>query len=198
MKKIIAILAALTLLLFCGVSCAETADEVFAKLPDDFAVAFSSAMEFVINGTEAVLHPDGTLTEDELQELTAELLLYKDCGKFGYLITDLDGDGNDELMIGTQTPEDGYFGKMILRLYSCRTLEDGDCDLVTVFESAERDRYYYAGGNRFFEEGSSGADDSFATTWAYENGELKDLGVVTDPADFVQAELWDAYPISED
>ena len=53
----------------------------------------------------------------------------------------------------------------------------------------ERDRYYYAGGNRFANLGSSSATDSFVTTLKLEGEGLVDMTFTTDPAAYVQMEL---------
>ena len=58
-----------------------------------------------------------------------------------------------------------------------------------VLQSIARDRYYYAGENKFANLGSSGADDSVDITVQYAGGTLTDIGIVTDPADYVQMEL---------
>lgn len=194
MKKIISVVVALSLLLVCVCACAETDAEAFAKLPDDVAVSYSSILEYLINGTEAILNPDGALTDEELEELTVDLLLYKDCASFGYAITDLDGDGNYELIVAADT-DDEYFTKMVFAVYTYVPGEDGEYEVRTVLEAGERDSFWYAGGNRFYEEGSCSADESIVTTWAYRDGKLEDLGVVTDPANFVQMDLIPAYPI---
>lgn len=41
---------------------------------------------------------------------------------------------------------------------------DSGGEAILIFSSIERDRYYYAGGNRFANLGSSSAADSFVTT----------------------------------
>lgn len=102
----------------------------------------------------------------------------------GYTVEDLDGDGTPEFAIGTASG-DAFYGKLILALY---TLDD-DGEPVQIFSSIERDRYYYAGGIRFANLGSSAFDDSFATTLKLEGKELVDMTYTTDPADYVQMEL---------
>lgn len=102
----------------------------------------------------------------------------------GYTVEDLDGDGTPEFAIGTASG-DAFYGKLILALY---TLDD-DGEPVQIFSSIERDRYYYAGGIRFANLGSSAFDDSFATTLKLEGKELVDMTYITDPADYVQMEL---------
>jgi len=127
-------------------------------------------------------------------ELTDKGLNYmaKDCygdaplENIGYLIADLDGDGNQELAIGvTGAVSDIFYGKLILALYTA----DQDGIVKQVFSSMERDRYYYAGDNKFASLGSSGAADSFETTVKLEGGELTDTTQATDPASYVQMDL---------
>ena len=78
-----------------------------------------------------------------------------------------------------------YHRKLIFELY---TLGDYG-DSVQIFSSIERDRYYYAGGVRFANIGSSGADSSYVTTLKLEGDGLVDMTYTTDPADYVQMEL---------
>lgn len=77
----------------------------------------------------------------------------------GYAIDDLDDNGIPELVIGTIFGDDLY-GKLVFDLF---TVDSGG-EAILIFSSIERDRYYYAGGNRFANLGSSSAADSFVTT----------------------------------
>ena len=104
----------------------------------------------------------------------------------GYIIADLDGDGIQELAIGTtERLTDEFYGKLLLALYT----RDGEDTVRTVFQSIARDRYYYVGENKFANLGSSGADDSVDVTVQYAGGSLTNTGLVTDPVDYVQMEL---------
>ena len=102
----------------------------------------------------------------------------------GYAVDDLDDDGIPELAIGTISGDE-FYGKLIFELY---TLDDHG-DPVQIFSSIERDRYYYAGGIRFANLGSSAFDDSFVTTLKLEGEGLVDMTYTTDPAGYVQMEL---------
>ena len=102
----------------------------------------------------------------------------------GYAVDDLDDNGVPELIIGT-TSTDDFYGKLIFVLYTV----DDDSEPVRIFNSIERDRYYYAGGVRFANLGSSAFDDSFVTTLKLEGAELVDMTFTTDPKDYVQMEL---------
>lgn len=107
----------------------------------------------------------------------------------GYAVDDLDDDGIPELVIGTIS-DDEFYGKLIFVLY---TLDDNG-EPVQIFSSIERNRYYYAGGIRFANIGSSGADSSFVTTLKLEGEGLVDMTFTTDPKDYVQMQL---EPIAE-
>ena len=102
----------------------------------------------------------------------------------GYAVDDLDDNGIPELAIGTISGDD-FYGKLIFVLY---TVDSGG-EAVPVFSSTERDRYYYAGGNRFANLGSSSATDSFVTTLKLEGEGLVDMTFTTDPGEYIQMEL---------
>ena len=105
-------------------------------------------------------------------------------GTVGYAVDDLDGDGVPEFVIGTLSGDE-FYGKLILVLYT----QDENGNAVQLFSSTERNRYYYAGGIRFANIGSSGADSSYVTTLKLEGEGLVDMTYTTDPADYVQMEL---------
>lgn len=107
----------------------------------------------------------------------------------GYAVDDLDDDGVPELIIGTISTDD-FYGKLIFVLYTV----DDDGEPVQIFSSIERDRYYYAGGVRFANLGSSAFDDSYVTTLKLEGEGLVDMTFTTDPEDYVQMQL---VPIAE-
>lgn len=102
----------------------------------------------------------------------------------GYAVEDLDGNGTPELIIGTNCA-DVFYEKMVFLLYTVG--ENGEP--VQLFSSIERNRYYFAGGSRFANLGSSSADSSFATTRKLEGEELVDMTCTTDPKDYVQMAL---------
>lgn len=107
----------------------------------------------------------------------------------GYAVGDLDDNGIPELAIGTISGDD-FYGKMLFVLYTV----DQDGEPVQLFSSIERDRYYYAGGNRFANLGSFSASERFVTTLKLEGDELVDMTFTTDPAKYVQMEL---VPVAE-
>ena len=102
----------------------------------------------------------------------------------GYAVKDLDDNGIPELAIGTISGDDLY-GKLVFVLY----IVNKDGEPVLIFSSTERDRYYYAGDNRFVNLGSAYASDSFVTTLKLEGEGLVDMIFATDPAEYVQMEL---------
>lgn len=102
----------------------------------------------------------------------------------GYAVEDLDGNGTPELIIGTNCA-DVFYEKMVFLLYTVGE----NSEPVQLFSSIERNRYYFAGGSRFANLGSSSADRSFATTWKLEGEELVDMTCTTDPKDYVQMAL---------
>lgn len=102
----------------------------------------------------------------------------------GYAVDDLDDDGIPELAIGTISGDE-FYGKLIFALYT----QDENGNAVQLFSSIERNRYYYAGGIRFANIGSSAFDDSFVTTLKLEGEGLVDMTYTTDPKDYVQMQL---------
>lgn len=99
----------------------------------------------------------------------------------GYAVDDLDDNGIPEFIIGT-TYGDDFYANLIFVLYTV----DDDGEPVQVLSSIERNRYYYAGGPRFANIGSSGADSSYVTTLKLEGEGLVDMTFTTEPKDYVQ------------
>jgi len=145
--------------------------QTYAETLDLYAQALSEQW----NGNE--------LTDKGLNHMVRDCYGDAPLENIGYLIADLDGDGNQELVIGvTEAVTDEFYGKVVLDLYTAG--QD-----TAVFSSTERDRLYYAGGSQFASLGSSSASESFETTVKLEGGELIDMTRTTDPADYVQMEL---------
>lgn len=137
---------------------------------------YYTALEQRWNGAE--------LMEDGLNYMAADCYGDEPLENLGYAIVDLDGDGVPELLIGP-IKADEFFDKMIFSLY---TLDENGVNKL-VFDGTERNRYYYAGENRFANQGSSAYNDSFETTVKLEDGEMIDMTYTTAPADYVQLEL---------
>ncbi|MGM9548507.1 MAG: hypothetical protein ACI3V5_01485 [Faecousia sp.] len=164
-------------------------------------VTLTADTKILLNGVEAEVPAVPTVYEQILDQYHAALeenwdgqqltdaglnLMLRDVAleTVGYAIDDLDDNGIPELAIGTISGDD-FYGRLIFALYTV----DSDGEPVSVFSSIERDRYYYAGGNRFANLGSSSAADSFVTTLKLEGEGLVDMTFTTDPAEYVQMEL---------
>lgn len=80
----------------------------------------------------------------------------------GFCRMDLDGDGREELIVGT--------GGEIFDLYTLN--ETGDT-LISLCSASERDTYTYCEGNFIRNVGSSGADNSVDIYYAVKNGKLE-------------------------
>ena len=129
------------------------------------------------------------LMDAGLNYMIAECYQNNPLENIGYAIIDIDGDGIEELLIGVMV-EDEFYSNMIFELY---TLDDKGVHRL-VFDSSERNRYYYAGENRFANLGSGAFNESFETTVKFEDGEIIDMTYTTDPSDYV---LMDFKPFSE-
>lgn len=130
--------------------------------------------------------PAGDLMERGMCYVMADCYGDEPFACIGYAVSDLDGDGTAELAFGT-TPQvtDAFYSRMVFDLYTLDA--NGAC--VAVFSGTERDRYYYAGQNRFVNMGASSAADSFETTLKLENGKMIDMAYATATTDYVQMEL---------
>lgn len=137
---------------------------------------YYTALEQRRNGAE--------LMEDGLNYMAADCYGDAPLENLGYAIADIDGDGVQELLIGT-IKADEFYEKMVFSLY---TLDENGINKL-VFDGTERNRYYYAGENRFANLGSSAFNDSFETTVKLQEGEMIDMTYTTAPADYVQPEL---------
>lgn len=137
---------------------------------------YYTALEQRWNGAE--------LMEDGLNYMAADCYGDAPLKNLGYAIADIDGDGVPELLIGS-IHGDEFYDKMIFSLY---TLDENGVNKL-VFDGTERNRYYYAGENRFANLGSSAFNDSFETTVKLEEGEMIDMTYTTAPESYVQPEL---------
>lgn len=149
-----------------------TVDEAYAVVIGAYYTAFAEQWD------------SAELMDAGLNYLAAECYGDNPLENLGYAMTDLDGDGTEELLIGMRG-EDKFYEKLILDLY---TLDEAGVHTL-VFDSSERNRYYYAGENRFANLGAGAFNESFETTVKLEDGEMIDMTYTTDPADYVQMEL---------
>ncbi|MGL4791837.1 MAG: hypothetical protein ACRCW1_10535 [Anaerotignaceae bacterium] len=128
----------------------------------------------------------GTLIENDLNLIALDLYEGAPLDSIGYVITDIDNNGTDELVIGTTAAvTDEFYSKMILDLYTI----DADGKLVHVLSSEARNRYVYAGEQLFANPASNSATDSTNATMKYSGTELSDANKITDPANYVQMDL---------
>ena len=94
--------------------------------------------------------------------------MFPDCEKYEFTVSDLDGDGSEEMLIKCLDPND-FFKDMVFDLYTL----DKEGKPVLVFAGAERNRYYSTeNANIFRHEGSNSAFDSFSCLEKYENGAM--------------------------
>ena len=151
---------------------APTSQEPYGELLCRYAAAISEQWD------------PGRMIQAGLNYMSAEYHHGNPAQDIGYAKLDLDGDGRVELVVAPRV-EDEFFGKMIFALYSLD--ESGAPRLI--FESTERNRYYYAGGNHFANLGASSFDSSYVTTLKLQEGEMIDMTYTTQPADYVQLAL---------
>lgn len=200
MKKIALIIALLMVchLTACGLAMQEPSTAPEQSLPvsaetaaaaDSVSTSGETTYSEILNIYARALREkwDGaSLMEHNIDTLLLDCYGDAPLENVGYIIADLDGDGIQELAIGTtERLTDEFYGKLLLALYT----RDGEDTVRTVFQSIARDRYYYVGENKFANLGSSGADDSVDVTVQYAGGSLTNTGLVTDPVDYVQLEL---------
>lgn len=147
---------------------------VYAELLDTYVTALNEKWD------------GSALMKQGLNLLALDLYDGAPLNNIGYAVLDIDGNGTEELVIGTTANvTDGFYGKVIFDLYTLG--QDNAC--IQVFSSSARNRYFYAGGQLFVDLGSSSADDSTNATMAYADMGLTDMGKVTDPASYLQMEL---------
>ena len=113
-----------------------------------------------------------TLEENGLNYMAAYCYSDSSLERFGYLLHDIDGNGIQELLIGTMTGDE-YQDKIILELYTVK-----DNAPVQIFSSGERDRYYFCSDDTIANEGSSSAFESCYNYYSYIDGELQLNGSV--------------------
>ena len=130
-------------------------------------------------GKNIYLDNDVFYTASNLERLVPMMLTFSD--KDGKTIAHVNLSYNSESPVLTATLTADA------RIYVNSVNDDGEP--VQIFSSIERDRYYYAGGVRFANVGSSGADNSYVTTVKLEGDGLVDMTFTTDPKDYVQMQF---------
>ena len=88
----------------------------------------------------------------------------------GYLLLDVDGDGTQELLIGTLV-SDEFYAPIVFEMYTLNP----DGSVVRVFSSQERARYYLCQDNTFLFEGANSAADSVSCSYSYAAGTLTEI-----------------------
>ena len=88
----------------------------------------------------------------------------------GYLLLDVDGDGTQELLIGTLA-SDEFYAPIVFEMYTLNP----DGSVVRVFSSQERARYYLCQDNTFLFEGANSAADSVSCSYSYAAGTLTEI-----------------------
>lgn len=103
-------------------------------------------------------------------------LLIRDClgdapfDNMGYLLLDVDGDGTQELLIGT-TINDPFYAPIVFEMYTLNP----EGSIARVFSSQERARYYLCNDNTFLFEASNSAADSASCSYSYAGGTLTEI-----------------------
>lgn len=88
----------------------------------------------------------------------------------GYLLLDVDGDGTQELLIGTLA-SDEFYAPIVFEMYTLNP----EGSPVRVFSSQERARYYLCDDNTFLFEGANSAADSVSCSYSYADGTLTEI-----------------------
>lgn len=88
----------------------------------------------------------------------------------GYLLLDVDGDGTQELLIGTLA-SDEFYAPIVFEMYTLTP----DGSVARVFSSQERARYYLCDDNTFLFEGANSAADSVRCFYSYAAGTLTEI-----------------------
>lgn len=174
-------------------SASASAEVLFPEFPaapqDDAAAEVPAAYAELLDTYVTALNEkwDGNaLMGQGLNLIALDLYDGAPLDNIGYAVMDIDGNGIDELVIGTTASvTDDFYGKIVFDLYTLG--QDGA--RIQVLSSTARNRYFYAGEQLFVDLGSSSADDSTNATMRYEGTGLTDMGKVTAPADYVQMDL---------
>ncbi len=162
-KKNILILFVLFSVLFAG--CGSNVKNTTENSPDagvDTYAEYYDLIDKISNGIE------NGFSLNEIEELGISPLfgLNIDFSDYGYIITDVDGNGVDELIIGENGP--GAWDGVIYNMY---TLIDGK--MVRIICGGDRSRYYLCENGLFANEGSNGASSSIYVYHNYSDAKLE-------------------------
>ncbi|MGL5259826.1 MAG: hypothetical protein ACRC7V_06920 [Lachnospiraceae bacterium] len=175
----------LVLLITCVLSACKGSEQDTTNSNDTNQIAYTE----ILNAYSVALNEkwDGNaIMEQGLNLTTIDLYDGVPLDNIGYAIMDLDGNGTDELIIGTTTSvTDDFYSKLILDLYTL----DQDNASIQVFSSTVRDRYFNAGEQLFVNFGSNSAENNTNTTLHYEGGVLSETDKITAMENYVQMDL---------
>lgn len=146
-KTVLLVVAGLFCLQLAGCAANPIAEE--QEIPDAYDAIIRQYETAVAEGWDTA-----KMTENNLDYMVAYCLEQDEQASVGYFEGDLNGDGQIELAIAAESDSE-YFAGMIFALYE---LVDGE-NLVLV-ESGERDRWYYAGEGKLYNEAFGNAFES--------------------------------------
>ncbi len=125
------------------------------------------AYENILNVAKEVLNGNPAANENKTISVIFNMLAGTDfAANAGFYVTDLDGNGTPELLLGENQPMSDS-----TVFYDLYTIKDGE--LVHVFDGWDRNRYYLCTNGGFANEGSSSAFESSTAYYYYTNGELR-------------------------
>ena len=125
------------------------------------------AYENILNVAQEVLNGNPAANENKTISVIFNMLAGTDfAANAGFYVTDLDGNGTPELLLGENQPMSDS-----TVFYDLYTIKDGE--LVHVFDGWDRNRYYLCTNGGFANEGSSSAFESSTAYYYYTNGELR-------------------------
>ena len=146
-----------------------TAEPATAPSETDPIAAYAGVFE-----TYATLLAEGWGGEELMAHDLPLLIMYcvgdAPFDNIGYLLLDVDGDGTQELLIGTLA-SDEFYAPIVFEMYTLN--QDGS--VARVFSSQERARYYLCDDNSFLFEGANSAADSIRCSYRYAAGTLTEI-----------------------
>lgn len=171
-KRIFSLILALAMV-FALASCGKKQPEIILDDSDDTSDGSVSDLgegdesineAFVNFYYDIIDHYENAISENWTREQLEEAGLspmvldsYKQGNTVGWILTDQNNDGIDELVIGCTTPSDPYFDQMIFQMYVV-----GDDEAELLFESSERNRWYWHDIGQVL---NTGSDSAFKSYW---------------------------------
>lgn len=158
----------------------------FDSNPDHVGIRLTSlytgyeAYDALIHRTEKIIEMENYIGPFEAEEWTGISYavfweVFDDSSNVGYCRKDIDGDGVDELLIGTGNSEatdyDSWAWGWDNTVYDMFTIKEGR--LVQVFSGGERARFYLCENGVIKEEWANSAFNSGDCFYRFEDGELK-------------------------